>query len=86
MNLICLGRTYTKYKNLAPDDRSSPKRQMEILAYWARTGNKEREGVGCVQNTSGKQGLEISDRPENAGNRTLYAVVVEDFTYAYRTN
>jgi hypothetical protein len=23
-------------------------------------------------------------RAENAGNRTLYAVVVEDFTYAYR--
>lgn len=59
---------------------------MEILAYLARAGNKEREGVGCVQNTSGKQGLKIWDGPENAGNRTLYAVVVEDFTYAYRTN
>lgn len=60
---------------------------MEILAYWARAGNNERERVGRVQNTSGKQGLKISDGPENAGNRTLYAVVVvEDFTYAYRTD
>ena len=59
--------------------------QYIITEVYFGTDTKIRKEKCLVFNNVASKG-KISDEPENAGNRILDAMVVDDFTYAYRTD